>query len=652
MGLYQIISRLTRGRLVEAGGFRASWPVERGWSATGETITPERAMRFGAVFACVRAVSETIATLPKHVYRSEAKRRKVIDKDHPAHGLIYNRPNPEQTDVEFWEMMIGHMELRGNAYAEIERVRGIPVGLWPMNPDRVTPKRVGGVLLYEIQLPTGGLQTLRGENVLHLRMMSLDGFTGLSQIKAASVSVGLSLAAQEYGARVFANGGLKRQALISDQPIKDQALLADMRLQWEQAYGGLSNAHRVAVLSGGLKPQEIGVSPEDAQLLELLSAGVTDICRIFRVPPHKIAQLDKATFSNIEEQNIDWVTDSILPRTVRIEKRLNTSLLNNDEQRYIKFNLDGLLRGDYKSRMEGHQVAIINGIKSPNECRDDEDLDPYEAGDEFRVPLNTGPAGGEDVEDDPAVDGEAESASVETVRETRARRALEQENLRKAFQPILAAAYRRLIRRGYGELVGALEKHLGVRNFSDFDDWAAEFVEKLVAAALTELETGVKGLAAAVANQAAASLGGVVPANMDALAGQLAKKAAERQAQWFGDRIQAIKAGYGEEYTLDIVRAEAQKYADELAEFFGEREAVFVDGDIRRNTYKENGVTRLVWVASGSETCPLCQELDGKVVGIESDFATGVNFPSGFNPRTNVFHPPLHDGCVCSIMPE
>jgi HK97 family phage portal protein len=668
---------LIRGRrvqeVVHVNG--ATFALDNVAAATGQRVTPENAMRYGAVFACVRAVTETIATLPKHVYLRTGQRRQQVDAKHPAHGLIYRAPNPEQTDVEFWEMMLAHLELRGNASAEIEIAGGNPVGLWPLHPDRVGVKRrAGGGLLYEILAPNGQHVVLPSRQVLHLRMLSTDGLVGLSQVAAAAQSIGLSLAAQQYGGKVFAGGGTARQALVSDQPLRKEQL-DDYRRAWQESYGGLTNAHRVAVLGSGLKPHQIGVSPEDAQLLELLSAGVTDICRIFRVPPHKIAQLDKATFSNIEEQNIDWVTDSILPRTVRIEKRLNESLLNADPDRFVKFNLDGLLRGDYRSRMEGHQLAILNGIKSPNECRDDEDLDPYEGGDAFRVPLNTGEVGGED-ETGVEADGDAESAGKNTDAhgetrtgtehppyppagggdksgaELRASRALEQNALRDAFVPILTAAYRRVIKREWGEAVKAVERTLGARSYADFNDWMLGYLLDMPEWMVPVLSPGLRGLADAVAAQAAGQVGGAIPAGMDALAGQLVNGATDKHVKWFGERLEAIKAKYGPEYTIDMMRAEAAKYEEEMAQFLGERDAVFADGDIRRATYKENGVTKLVWFAGGSDTCPLCAELDGKVVGIEVDFAEGVQFPNGFTAGSRIFHPPLHDGCVCSVVPE
>jgi len=385
----KLVRKDTRARStpVKEGSFRSS--VFSFNDSTGVRVTPDTALTLGAVWACVRAVTETIASLPLNVMqRTETGARRVWE-GHPLQSLLHRFPNPLMSKVEFWEYMIGHLELRGNAYAEIERDRmGRPVALWVLHPDAMTVVQGKDGIEYGYRLNPGGETVrLRREQILHIKFLSLDGVLGLSPIKYAASTVGAGIAAREYSSRVFRGDGMKRMALVTDMPLKSEQV-AEISAAWRNAYSGLDSAHRVAVLHSGLKPETIGISPEDAQLLQLWNANVNDVCRIWRVPPHKIAQLDRATFSNIEEQNIEWVTDSILPRVTRIEAALDSAFFRDDPQGFTKFNIDGLLRGRLSERMQAYATSIQWGFRSRNEIRALEELEPFAGGDNFDRPLN------------------------------------------------------------------------------------------------------------------------------------------------------------------------------------------------------------------------------------------------------------------------
>ena len=383
-----------RDRLVQSGsGNRyVSWVSQT--SEAGTTVTPDTALTLGAVWACVRCVTETLATLPLNVLKKGENNSRSVWGDHPIHRLLHSYPNPLQSKVEFFEYMIGHLELRGNAYAEIEyNSRGLPIALWPLHPDSMTVTLSKDGLQYEYRLPNGSSVRLPARNVLHIKFLSLDGVVGTSPIRYAANAVGAGLAAQKYSSKVFKTGGSQRFALVSEHSLKPDQI-ADLRASWESTYSGIDSSHRVAILHGGIKPEVIGIAPEDAQLLQMWNATVVDVCRIWRVPPHKVAQLDRATFSNIEEQNIEWVTDSILPRAVRIEQAIQSALLRDQDDAEVKFNLDGLLRGRLQDRMEAYAKAIQWGFRSRNEIRALEELPPFEGGDKFDRPLNMLPIPG------------------------------------------------------------------------------------------------------------------------------------------------------------------------------------------------------------------------------------------------------------------
>ena len=383
-----------RDRLVQSGsGNRyVSWVSQT--SEAGTTVTPDTALTLGAVWACVRCVTETLATLPLNVLKKGENNSRSVWGDHPIHKLLHSYPNPLQSKVEFFEYMIGHLELRGNAYAEIEyNSRGLPIALWPLHPDSMTVTLSKDGLQYEYKLPNGSSVRLPARNVLHIKFLSLDGVVGTSPIRYAANAVGAGLAAQKYSSKVFKSGGSQRFALVSEHSLKPDQI-ADLRASWESTYSGIDSSHRVAILHGGIKPEVIGIAPEDAQLLQMWNATVVDVCRIWRVPPHKVAQLDRATFSNIEEQNIEWVTDSILPRAVRIEQAIQSALLRDQDDAEVKFNLDGLLRGRLQDRMEAYAKAIQWGFRSRNEIRALEELPPFEGGDKFDRPLNMLPIPG------------------------------------------------------------------------------------------------------------------------------------------------------------------------------------------------------------------------------------------------------------------
>jgi len=362
-----------------------------GGTTAGKPVNEHTAMQMTAVYSCVRILAETLAGLPLHVYKYNDSGGKEKYLKHPLYKLLHDEPNPEMTSFTFRETLMSHLLLWGNAYAQIIRnARGEVIALYPLMPNKMTVDRdKNGRLFYLYQrsiedAPTLGkdsLVYLDPSDVLHIPGLGFDGLVGYSPIAMAKNAIGLAMATEEYGAKFFANGAAPGGVLEHPGTIKDPQKVKD---SWNAAYQGSTNSHRVAVLEEGMKYQQIGIPPEQAQFLETRKFQINEIARIFRVPPHMLADLEKSSFSNIEQQSLEFVKYTLDPWVVRWEQNMFRSLLTASEKPtvFIKFNVDGLLRGDYVSRMSGYATARQNGWMSANDIRELENLDriPEELG--------------------------------------------------------------------------------------------------------------------------------------------------------------------------------------------------------------------------------------------------------------------------------
>ena len=354
-----------------------------GGSNSGKNVNERSAMQMTAVYACVRILSESIAGLPVHLYQYVDSGSKQKALEHPLYRLLHDEPNPEMTSFVFRETLMTHLLLWGNAYAQIIRNgKGQVVALYPLMPNRMSVDRDDkGHLFYQYQMqdsdaPTAksGTVILKPTDVLHVPGLGFDGLVGYSPIAMAKNAIGLSIATEEYGAKFFANGATPSGILEYPGTVKNPE---SIRESWNAGFGGSSNAHKVAVLEEGMKYTPIAISPNEAQFLETRKFQIDEIARIFRVPPHMVGDLEKSSFSNIEQQSLEFVKYTLEPWIVRWEQSLNRALLTETEKAayFIKFNVDGLLRGDYQSRMNGYATARQNGWMSANDIRELENLD-------------------------------------------------------------------------------------------------------------------------------------------------------------------------------------------------------------------------------------------------------------------------------------
>lgn len=363
-------------------------------SQAGIPVSPESAMRTATVYACIKVLSEDIGKLPLILYRRTTKNGKDSREratDHPLYKIINVKPNSLQTPMGFRETGTAAAALRGNSCSLINRVYGGRIAeLIPLHPDRVTISiNDQGARIYEYRPEKGNTRTLSQEDVLHVMGLSLNGWSGVSPITYAKNTIGLTQATERHGSKVFSNGARMGGILSYPGRFKDPATGGRVGDEFDNQTNG-ENAHKTVVLEEGMKWSQVTMNADDAQYLETRQFQIPEIARFWRMPLHKIGDLTRATFSNIEHQALEYVIDTLGPWLCRWEQAMNISLLNPKEQEeyYFEFLVDGLLRGDIKSRYEAYSRGILSGFLTRNECRKRENLEWIDGLDEPLTPSN------------------------------------------------------------------------------------------------------------------------------------------------------------------------------------------------------------------------------------------------------------------------
>lgn len=356
-------------------------PFLFGQSISGKTVNEFTALQVSTVFACCKILSESVACLPLHVYEyKDSGKEKAMG--HPLYFLLHDSPNVEMTAYSFKETIMLHLLLFGNFYAFImQNSAKEVVGLYPLFPDRMSVERDNtGEIIY-VYTPTMGenkyiknsmQQIYRREEILHIPALGFDGLTGYSPIAMARNAIGVSMSCEEFGAKFFKNDARPSGILKHPGTIKNPDKLRD---SWQTAFSG-ENHGKTAVLEEGVEYETISIPPDDAQFLDTRKFQIAEIARIFRVPLHLLNELDRATFNNITQMSLEFVTYTLTPWLVRLEQNFNKALFNETERSrfFVKFSVEGLLRGDYETRTKGYQTALNSGWMSVNEIRELEDM--------------------------------------------------------------------------------------------------------------------------------------------------------------------------------------------------------------------------------------------------------------------------------------
>lgn len=662
-----------------------------GGTATGKIVTPGSALYSVPVFACVTILTDTISSLPLLLYRRLPGGGKERADSHPLYRVLHDQPNGEMTSMEWRETMVGHLALWGNAYCEIERdaYTGDVVGLWPLRADSMTPVRLpDGRLGYEYRLPNGSSKGFYANLILHMRLWGGDGITGYSPIRMARQAIALGQAAEEYGARFFGNdsrpgGVLEHPGKLTPEGAKR------LKDGWEAAHKGLTNAQRVAVLEEGVKWQQVGIAPEDAQFLETRSFQTAEIARLFRIPPHLISDTERSTSwgTGIEEQNIGFVVYTVRPWVKRIEQRLMASLLTPIEQKtlFVEHLLDGLLRGDIQRRYSAYSIGRQNGWLSADDIRELENMNPLPDGQGklYLVPMNMIPAGemvavsasdaGKTAPSDAGANGAGgtparalllPSRTIMTPGELRERNwshAVIRRRIARSYRRLIIEAGGRVLRREEADVMRQAEKHLGKRDATEFGYWLtqfyaghADFVKRAFLPVFLSLADAVQ---ADAADQIGIDAG--MTTELEQFVDSYAGVAGSRYSWSSLGQLRSVlsKASGDGEDPLKALQTRFDEWEETRPDKLAITHTVRESNAVTKEVWKGGGIKQIEWVTHG-ENCPFCNGLSGKIVGIEQTFAReGEDYqPAGadgaLHIRSNIGHPPIHLGCDCSIAPD
>jgi len=657
-------------------------------SVAGVEVSNDTALRCAAVMACVKVLSESVGSLPIHLYERQDRGRERAT-EHWAYNLMHRQTGPRTPASSWLETAMFHMALTGNHYSVIEWLNGPGVGqLFPLNPDRVEIEDTGRGLRYKYQDSDGKEYYYAEAQMLHIPAFSWDGISGISPIGYARETIGSAVATEEFGARFYSNGTNMGTVYTLPEGVKlnqeqTDKLVEDLRAK----NAGLGSAHSAVVLPQGIKASKVSIPPNDAQFIETRKLNKAEIASIFRVPLHMIQEHEKNTSwgTGIESMSLGFVKFTLRPWLTRIEQMLNLKLLaGSDLDRfYFEFLPEDLLRGDMKASGEHFQIMLQNKVMTPNEVREKMNMNPVEWGDEPVAPENLYGSQGEP----PDENGEGEEKSACSCGgEHRAEPDPELDHprmsIQRSYRRVIRDAMARVIRRERNDIMAFAEKtqrkratkgrkRNEKRDTGELSTFIAEFygaheeftreairpaftalAEAIGAAAMRELErewqwdddleTWLEDYIAAFANRHSNQSRGQLLELLDELEQQGTDVDEAVVVDGLKQRFEEWEIGLG-----DAIPRDSKISA---------REATRLGNGFAAATFFVAGVTALVWRATGSETCPYCRSLSGRTVssgqsfvGAGEDFAPGGAEP--LRPRSNISHPPLHSGCDCLIVP-
>lgn len=651
-----------------APGWVVRWLGGGQQSDAGVTVNEHTALNTMVVAASVRILSETVASLPLPVFERMQPRGRERARDHSLYSVLHDEANPLMTSFTWRERVMAHLALWGNHYSEIDN-SGDVAALWPLHPSVVEPRFENGDLAYLVH-ESGQRRQVPRQNMLHISGLAMDGVVGLSPLAMMRQAIGVSVAAESYAGRFFANDARPSVLLKHPGQLQDTAR-ENLRTSWQEMYGGASRSHGVAILEEGLDVATLSMPMQDAQFLETRKFEVQEFARFFRIPPHLLADVERSTSwgSGIEQQNIGFIVHTIRPWLVRIEQEINRKLFPRYERPtyYAEFVIDGLLRGDMNSRKEFYASGRQWGYMSANDILEMENRNPIPGGDVYLQPMNMVPAGENPLE--PDVDnssGERTASEPEfrfdlprgSIRSATARR-----RLANAHQTVYRDAIARLLRYERNEVRRAIDKHLKQRGKLSFEQWVKDFYyEDYPERFRRDMWAPVQALMEVSGAEAADEVNSDPPSSedLDTFVDEYVKTMAERHAGFSRSRLLKTIHDHREARQDDLDDPLIDDLEDDL-EDWEDRAATEGHDEAHRSSnaaayfvYGAAGVAALRWITAGSDPCDYCQSLNGTVVGYDEPFLpSGQGLaPGGIDPfssQSDIKHAPLHSGCECLV---
>lgn len=637
-----------------------------GKSKSGADVNEDTAVKVTAVFACIRLLAQTIASLPLHTYqRLEDGKSKAFN--HPLYHLLHDLPNPQCTSFNLRSIMMVNLLLTGHAYAEIVRNNaGNIVELWPLPSSHVAihKNRQTGKALYVINTEDGQLRYLHAAEVLHIQWLGLENLKPFHPVVLAREAIGLSIAAEEFGSLFFESGANASGIAEYPQKLSEEGYKRFTE-SFDEKYTGLNKNQRVMFLEQGLKFTKLTVNPNEAQAVETRKFQVIEIARFYNVPPHLIMDLERATFSNVEHQDISFVKYSLRPYLVCWEQEMYRSLFTEPERRqyFAEFSVDGLLRGDAKSRAEALDIQMRNGVINADEWRALENMNPQPEGmgKIYYRPLNW-VRKDEPEPDPPQPNNNRMNEDNLNKRQMQHRSAQSKLKLANNYKRIFEDAASRIVSREAKDIKRKAKKAFTERSQEEFGTWLQQYYEdapawmkRTLKPALFSYTEAVQGLAAEQVNADS----GMTPELEEWMNGYLdiwAKKYTNSQRAQIESIIR--KANEAGAEPLEKIETRLDEWEEKNPDKVASNETIAAAGVVSKFVYAGAGIRYLRWVNASGAPCAFCEELHDKVVGIEEAFvgkdeqleAEGED--QSMKVRHPSFTPPVHQKCQCTIEPD
>ena len=637
-----------------------------GRTAAGVSVSELSSLTISAVYAAVRVLAETISSLPFKLYERDRAGGRNVAMNHPVYELLQVQGNDIMPAMKMREVMCVHLLLWGNSFSEIERNNGGRiVALWPIHPVRVDVRVVNEnglpVLKYHVLRENGSYAELDQSQVLHISGLGT-GLLGKSPIQLHRETLGSTIAAQQYGARFFSNDG-RPGFLLKHPGVMGEEAFNRFLKSWKDLHSGPDNAYNISILEEGMDVAKVGLPPADAQFIETRKFDKTEIAAIYRVPPHMIGDLDRATYSNIEQQSIDFVMHSLRPWLVRFEQSVNVQLLSKAERSryYAEHRVDALLRGDTKTRYEAYAIGRNWGWLSVDDIRQMENMNPLPdgVGQQYLRPLNMVP-----VEQEPeAVRSSRISKRAELLLpgRTEQRAAPARVNTADAIEPIYLDIFTRIVKREIAEIRSAVKKYLAAGDEQGFRDWLERFTTEHAEWALNRMLPMFNTMGQAMVNAANTELGATDDAisfddDLAVFLNDYSEAAANRHSGGMRGQIihilnKQIELSEDERNAEEAIEMRLEEWSETRANKQARRERERSSNAFTKAAWALLGVAAITWRTRG-ENCPMCNELEGRSTTINLPFVeSGVNI-LGLITSGIVGHPPLHDGCDCYLEPD